>query len=84
MLKKVPETNTAGFTKAGGIKFKLNRLSTTFIPEEIRINGKLTGRGRKCWRRVKVKVYFRAGIRPWVDAAAGQPPGRRRCGWQQR
>lgn len=59
---------------AGGIKFKLNRLSIAFIPDEIRINGKLTGRGRKCWCRVKVRVYFRAGIRPWVDAAAGQPP----------
>lgn len=61
----MPETNTAGFTKAGGIRFKLNSLCITFIPDEIRINGKLTG-------RVKVRVYFRAGIRPWVDAAAGQ------------
>jgi hypothetical protein len=43
------------------------------LPEEININGKLTGRGRKCWCRVKVKVYFKAGIRPRVETAAGLP-----------
>jgi hypothetical protein len=58
---------------AGGLKFKLNRLSIAFVPGEIKINGKLTGRGRKCWCRVKVKIYFNAGIRPRVEIAAGLP-----------